>query len=88
MGLSAVRATSSVLSGVNDIRIRGHLLSVYDGSQLKRMTLGLGSGASGLKTKVEGYQMTASGPTNSARGRSMPGEERYLVVPLALQVFW
>jgi len=79
MGLSAVRATSSTLPGVNDIMIRGYLLSVEEGSQLKRVTLGFGSGSSELKTLVEGYQMTASGPRKlgqgsiDAGGGKMPG---------------
>ncbi len=68
MGLSAVRATSQTVSQINDIMIRGYLLSVDEGSQLKRVTLGFGSGASELKTLVEGYQMTASGPRKLGQG--------------------
>jgi hypothetical protein len=68
MGLSAVRATSQTVSQVNDIMIRGYLLSVDQGSELKRVTLGFGSGASELKTLVEGYQMTASGPRKLGQG--------------------
>jgi hypothetical protein len=79
MGLSAVRATSSTIARVNDIMIRGYLLSVDSGSELKRVSLGFGSGASELKTLVEGYQMTASGPRKlgqgsiDAEGGKMPG---------------
>jgi hypothetical protein len=46
---------------------------------MKRVTLGFGSGASELKTLVEGYQMTASGPRKlgqgavDAGGGKMPG---------------
>ena len=68
MGLSAVRATSQTVARVNDIMIRGYLLSVDQGSELKRVTLGFGSGASELKTLVEGYQMTASGPRKLGQG--------------------
>ena len=68
MGLSAMRATSQTVSQVNDIIIRGYLLSVDQGSELKRVTLGFGSGASELKTLVEGYQMTASGPRKLGQG--------------------
>jgi hypothetical protein len=59
--------------------IRGYLLSVDSGSELKRVTLGFGSGASELKTLVEGYQITASGPRKlghgsiDAGGGKMPG---------------
>jgi hypothetical protein len=79
MGLSAVRATPQAVAQENDIMIRGYLLSVEEGSQLKRVTLGFGSGASELKTLVEGYQMTASGPRKlghgsiDAGGGKMPG---------------
>jgi hypothetical protein len=79
MGLSSVRATSQIVAQVNDIMIRGYLLSVDEGSQLKRVTLGFGSGSSELKTLVEGYQMTASGPRKlgqgsiDAGGGKMPG---------------
>lgn len=79
MGLSAARATSQTAAQENDIMIRGYLLSVDPGSQLKRVTLGFGSGSSELKTLVEGYQMTASGPRKlgqgsiDAAGGKMPG---------------
>lgn len=79
MGLSSVRATSQIVAQENDIMIRGYLLSVDQGSELKRVTLGFGSGASELKTLVEGYQMTASGPRKlgqgsiDAGGGKMPG---------------
>lgn len=68
MGLSAIRATPQTVSKVNDIMIRGYLLSVDPGSELKRVTLGFGSGSSELKTLVEGYQMTASGPRKLGQG--------------------
>ncbi len=68
MGLSSVRATPQTVAQQNDIMIRGYLLSVDEGSQLKRVTLGFGSGSSELKTLVEGYQMTASGPRKLGQG--------------------
>jgi len=68
MGLPAVRASTSTVPRVNDIIIRGYLLSVDPGSELKRVTLGFGSGASNLKTLIEGYQMTASGPRKLGQG--------------------
>jgi hypothetical protein len=68
MGLPSVRASTSTVPRVNDIIIRGYLLSVDPGSELKRVTLGFGSGASNLKTLIEGYQMTASGPRKLGQG--------------------
>jgi hypothetical protein len=41
--------------------IRGYLLSIQEGSATKRVAIGFGSGASELKTGVEGFQMTAQG---------------------------
>jgi hypothetical protein len=79
MGLSSVRSTPQTFAQENDIMIRGYLLSVDQGSQLKRVALGFGSGSSELKTLVEGYQMTASGPHKlgqgsiDAAGGKMPG---------------
>jgi hypothetical protein len=79
MGLSSVRATPQTVAQVNDILIRGYLLSVDAGSEVKRVALGFGAGASDLKTLVEGYQMTATGPRKlgqgsiDAGGGKMPG---------------
>jgi hypothetical protein len=64
---------------VNDIVIRGYLVSIETGSAAKRMTLGFGSGGSELATAVEGYQMTATGlrklgsATTGAEGGKGPG---------------
>lgn len=68
VGLSAVRATPATVAAVNDIMIRGYLLTIDSGSELKRVTLGFGAGASELKTLVEGYQMTATGPRKLGQG--------------------
>jgi hypothetical protein len=46
---------------LNDLVIRGYLLSVKEGSAAERVVIGFGSGASELRTAVEGYQMTAQG---------------------------
>lgn len=61
MSLPGEVATAETKPAVNDIVIRGYLVSVEQGSAAKRMTLGFGSGNSELETIVEGYQMTASG---------------------------
>lgn len=81
LGLPAVQvsaATAPVLH-VNDIVIRGYLISIEQGSTAKRMTLGFGSGGSELSTAVEGYQMTANGlrklgsATTGSTGSKGPG---------------
>ena len=61
MGLPAVQVSAPTMPQVNDIVIRGYLVSIEQGSTAKRMTLGFGSGGSEMTTAIEGYQMTAGG---------------------------
>ena len=61
MGMPAERAAMGTRPQLNDIVIRGYLLSVDEGSAVKRVAIGFGSGGSELRTAVEGYQMTAQG---------------------------
>ena len=61
MGLPAARASTSTRPKLNDIVIRGYLISIDEGSAAKRFAIGFGSGTSELKTLVEGFQMTAQG---------------------------
>ena len=61
MGLPGVRPSSQTTPRINDIVIRGYLLSIDEGSAVKRVAIGFGSGASELRTAVEAYQMTAQG---------------------------
>ena len=61
MGMPAERAAPETKPQINDIVIRGYLLSVEEGSAAKRVAIGFGSGGSELRTAVEGYQMTAQG---------------------------
>lgn len=79
MGLPTVQVSAPTTAQVNDIVIRGYLVSVETGSAAKRMTIGFGSGGSELTTAVEGYQMTATGlrkigsGTTGAKGSKGPG---------------
>lgn len=61
MGLPAERGAAGTEPQVNDIVIRGYLLSVEEGSAAKRVAIGFRSGVSELRTAVEGYQMTPQG---------------------------
>jgi hypothetical protein len=62
LGLPATQASTPMpILHVNDIVVRGYLVSVEPGSTVKRMTIGFGSGGSELSTAVEAYQMTAGG---------------------------
>ena len=79
MGLPAERAPTGTTAKINDILIRGYLLSIDKGSAMERVGIGLGSGTSELKVVVEGYQMTAQGlrklgsGTVDADGSKTPG---------------
>jgi hypothetical protein len=68
MGLPGVKATQSTTPQVNDIMLRGYLLTVDKGSAVERVALGFGAGASDLKTLIEGYQMTPKGPRKLGQG--------------------
>jgi hypothetical protein len=61
LGMPAERVWGDTKPQINDIVIRGYLLSINEGSPVKRVTIGFGYGASELRTAVEGYQMTAQG---------------------------
>ena len=88
MGMPAERV-STAQPQLNDIVLRGYLLSVNEGSEAKRVGIGLGSGASELKVAVEGFQMTAQGlrklgsGSTDAGGSKGPGGAVGLVTLLA-----
>jgi hypothetical protein len=88
MGLPALRA-SGAAPRINDLVIRGYILSVDEGSAVKRIAIGFGSGTSHLGVAVEGYQMTAQGlrklgsGTVEAGGGKGPGAAAPLGVALA-----
>ena len=69
MGLPAKRASSHTTPEINDLVIRGYLLSVDEGDATKRVAIGFGSGASHLVTAVEGFQMTAQGLRKLGSGK-------------------
>ena len=61
MGLNAMEAVPGTTPQINDIVIRGYLLSIKPGSAAKRIIIGFGAGASEMRTMVEGFQMTEHG---------------------------
>jgi Domain of unknown function (DUF4410) len=79
MGMWAVPASIGFQPRVNDLVIRGYLVSINEGSAAKRVAIGFGSGASQLETAVEGFQMTPRGlirlgsATVNAGGSKTPG---------------
>jgi hypothetical protein len=68
MGMPAMQALPGTRPMVNDLVIRGYLLSVKEGNAAKRVAIDFGSGASELHTLVEGFQMTAQGPRKLGSG--------------------
>jgi len=79
MGLPGEAVPIGTQPQMNDIIIKGYLLSAQEGSAAKRMTIGFGAGASELQTAVEGFQMTPQGlrklgsGTVDAGGSKTPG---------------
>jgi hypothetical protein len=79
MGMTAELASAATKPQINDIVIRGYLLSVKEGSTAERVAIGFGAGKSSLSTMVEGFQMTSKGlrklgyGTVDAGGNKSPG---------------
>lgn len=76
MGLPAEKGSPSSKPQINNIVIRGYLLSVSQGDTVKRVVVGFGYGSSELVTAVEGFQMTAKGlrKLGSAKLKSSGGK--------------
>lgn len=79
MGLPGAEVPIGTRAQMNDILIKGYVLSVQEGSATQRMVIGFGSGASELQTAVEGFQMTPQGlrklgtGTVDSAGNQTPG---------------
>jgi hypothetical protein len=69
MGMTAEKATPQTKLLVNDIVLRGYLVSVLQGDGVKRVVVGFGYGGSELETAVEGYQMTSKGLRKLGSGK-------------------
>jgi hypothetical protein len=88
MGLPAAQASAQSRPGLNDLVIRGYLISIDEGSATKRIAIGFGSGSSNLKTVVEAFQVTPQGlrklgsGTLDSGGSKGPGS----TVPLAVAI--
>ena len=81
MGMNAAHAVTETKPQINDLVLRGYLVSFNEGSEAKRILIGFGSGASDLKVAVEGFQVTAQGlrklgsGTTDAEGGKTPGTD-------------
>ena len=76
MGLPAARGSRITPVQINDLVIRGYLLSIDEGSAAKRIAIGFGSGSSQLKTAVETFQVTAQGLRKLGSGTVDAGGSR------------
>jgi hypothetical protein len=61
LGMPAAQATKETKPQLNDLMIRGYIISIKEGDAKKRFGIGFGEGASEMKTAVEGFQMTTNG---------------------------
>ncbi len=88
MGLPAVHAAGQPAPRLGDIVISGYFESIDQGSTLKRVAIGFGSGGAELRTQVEGYLMTDQGlrELGSREIDSGGGKTPGVVVPLAVTV--
>lgn len=86
MGLSSLVADKNTKPRVNDLVIVGYFGTFDEGSRLKRMTLGFGSGAAEITTAAEGYQWTASGPRELGEGKLESGGNKMpgMAVPIVV----
>ena len=73
IGMVAERAVTATEPQINDIVLRGYLISFDEGSAAKRVAIGFGSGGSELKVAVEGFQMTNQGLRKLGSGTTAAG---------------
>lgn len=73
MGLPADAVPIGTPLEMNDIVFKGYLISVQEGSAVKRVTVGFGSGASELQTAVVAFQMTTQGMRRLGSGTGVAG---------------
>ncbi|MEW6584674.1 MAG: DUF4410 domain-containing protein [Nitrospirota bacterium] len=73
MGLPAEHVVPGTAQLINDIVIRGYLISFDEGDATKRVAIGFGSGSSELRVAVEGFQMTAEGLRKLGSGTTASG---------------
>lgn len=88
MGLPAEVGSATTPLEVGDYAIVGYFEAVNEGSAVERVALGFGAGAASMRTRVEGYQMTANGPRRLGGGQIDSGDSKGpgLAVPLAVTI--
>ena len=87
MGMPAEEALPGIKPQLNDLVIRGYLLSIKEGSAAKRVAIGFGAGASQLRTMVEGFQETSQGLRKLGSGSVDAGGSKTPGAALGLATF-
>ena len=87
MGMQAMEVPAGTQPQLNDIVLKGTLISVKQGSALKRFAIGFGSGNSEMTTLVEGYQETATGLRKLGSGTVNSGGSKGPGTAVGLGVF-
>jgi hypothetical protein len=73
MGMPVKHAVTEASPQINDIILRGYIISYDEGDATKRVLIGFGSGSSSLKVAVEGFQVTAEGLRKLGSGATLAG---------------
>lgn len=76
MGLPAEHVVTGTTLQLNDILLRGYLISFDEGDAKKRVTIGMGKGSSELKVAVEGFQVTTQGLRKLGAGATASGSSK------------
>lgn len=86
MGFLTLKGNPQSLPQINDLMLTGYFEAIDEGSTVKRLVLGFGSGAPELKTSVESFQMTPNGPRllESDELQSGGGKTPGVILPLAI----
>jgi hypothetical protein len=87
-GITSRRATGSTHIPLNAIAVKGQFISIDEGDEIKRTTIGFGAGAEDVSVMVQVYQMKKTGLMRiseieaEGHGRKTPG----VVGPAAVAV--
>jgi uncharacterized protein DUF4410 len=87
MVLVALEGDKHTVPRINDLIFVGYFTSVEEGSTLKCMAMGFGSGNAEVKTAMEAYQMTKSGLQVLRSGELEAGGEKMPGMVLPVVVF-
>jgi hypothetical protein len=71
MGMAADLGSNTTAAQLNDLVIRGYIISIDEGSAIKRLTVGFGSGGSELKVMAEGFQVMSQGMRELGSGSTV-----------------